>query len=540
MAVLVLCALIVASGPGGGAPAQAAPSPAPAAAGAVSVRWGFYVTYNPNSLDSLRAHVDQLNYVSPWFYSVNGNGDVTNTVQPDVNALLAQHGVHNLPMLKNLSTQANFHDALANPIKRGQIITAMLSAVQANNYDGITVDFEGITPEDGPFLTLFMRELYGNMKAINKLVAMAVPAKTRDINTGWAGAFTYRDLAPWTDFMILMAYDQHFPGGQPGPIAPIGWMGDVVRYSQQRIDPKKIILGIGLYGYDWNTTTRAQADPRTWNEVQTLAATFRGQFGWSTVDASGFMRYTAGGQQHEVWYENRQSFDAKLALVRANPIAGFALWRLGQEDPGVWQSVLAIRSPCDTVAPFASTRFIWYIRETGHSLQGAFLTYWNAHGGASIFGYPLTEEFQEANPIDGRVYTVQYFERQRFEYHPENRGTPFEVQLGLLGVQIIENRFFPLGASVVNSGTTTYFPQTGHTLGGGFRTFWLQRGGLSIFGYPLTEEFLERNPDDGNYYTVQYFERARFEWHPELRGTPFEFQLGLLGRTVLARRGCEP
>ena len=113
--------------------------------------------------------MDELNYVSPWFYSVNGNGDVTNTVQPNVNALLAQHGVHNLPMLKNLSTQANFHDALANPIKRGQIITAMLSAVQANNYDGITVDFEGISPEDGQYLTLFMRELYGNMKAMNKL-----------------------------------------------------------------------------------------------------------------------------------------------------------------------------------------------------------------------------------------------------------------------------------------------------------------------------------------------------------------------------------
>ena len=319
----------------------------------------------------------------------------------------------------------------------------MLSAVQANNYDGITVDFEGISAEDGRYLTHFMRELYGNMKAMNKLVAMAVPAKTRDINTGWAGAFTYRDLAPWTDFMILMAYDQHFPGGQPGPIAPIGWMGDVLRYSQQRVDPKKLILGFGMYGYDWNLTTHAQADPRTWTEVQTLAATFGGQFGWSTVDASGSLRYNAVGQQHEVWYENRQSFDAKLALVRANPIAGFALWRLGQEDPGIWQSILAIRSPCDTVAPFVSTRYIWYIRETGHSLQGAFLNYWNAHGGASIFGYPLTEEFQEANPIDGQVYTVQYFERQRFEYHPEARGTPYEVQLGLLGVQITREPLLP-------------------------------------------------------------------------------------------------
>ncbi len=544
-ALLIMCALLVVSGLGGGGPAQAAtsvaaPSIAPAAAGAVSVRWGFYVTYNPNSFASLQANIDQLNYVSPWFYTVNGDGSVTNTVQPAVNALLAQHGVHNLPMLKNFNGYANFHDALANPIKRAQIIGTMRAAVLTNNYDGITVDFEAISPEDGPLLTNFMREMYLSMKDINKLVAMAVPPKTRDVNTGWAGAFTYPDLAPWTDYMILMAYDQHYPGGQPGPIAPIGWMGDVLRYSQQKITPGKIILGLGMYGYDWNNTTHAQADPRTWTEVQTLASTFGGQFGWSPADATGFMRYTALGQQHEVWYENRQSFDAKLALVRQNPIAGFALWRLGQEDPGVWSSILGIRSPCDPVPPFVSTRYIWYIRETGHSLQGAFLDYWNRRGGASIFGYPLTEEFQEANPIDGHVYTVQYFERQRFEYHPEARGTAYEVQLGLLGVQVIENRFFPLGTSTVNSAGVTYFPQTGHTLSGGFRGYWQGRGGLSIFGYPLTEEFLERNPDDGNFYTVQYFERARFEWHPELRGTPFEFQLGLLGKRVLAARGCEP
>ena len=75
---------------------------------------------------------------------------------------------------------------------------------------------------------------------------------------------------------------------------------------------------------------------------------------------------------------------------------------------------------------------------------------------------------------------------------------------------------------------------------GGFRTFWRSRGGLPIFGYPLTEEFTEQNPTDGNFYTVQYFERARFEWHPEHRGTPFEFQLGLLGTWALDRRGCAP
>src|SRR2546421_280888 len=86
--------------------------PAPAQA-AVPIRWGFYVTNNPNSLVSLQAHADQLNYVSPWFYSVDGKGTVGGTAQPDVNTLLRSKNIKNLPMIRNTNGYANFHDALA-------------------------------------------------------------------------------------------------------------------------------------------------------------------------------------------------------------------------------------------------------------------------------------------------------------------------------------------------------------------------------------------------------------------------------------------
>ncbi|NWJ46784.1 MAG: hypothetical protein HXX08_12970 [Chloroflexi bacterium] len=65
-----------------------------------------------------------------------------------------------------------------------------------------------------------------------------------------------------------------------------------------------------------------------------------------------------------------------------------------------------------------------------------------------------------------------------------------------------------------------YFPETGHNLRNSFKAYWEANGGLSIYGYPISEEFYEVNPDDGNNYVVQYFERARFEWHPENSGTP--------------------
>ncbi len=190
-------------------------------------------------------------------------------------------------------------------------------------------------------------------------------------------------------------------------------------------------------------------------------------------------------------------------------------------------------SPSNPDGPF-------YLPETGHTLSGPFLKYWLKNGGLELFGFPLTEPFEEISRTDGKRYTVQYFERERFEYHPENKDTPYEVLLGLLGNDVLVStcRNFPR----VNPPTTplsadrVYFPQTGHYLSFGFKGYWQQYGGLSIFGYPVSEAFNETGTDGKN-YVVQYFERARFEYHPEFVGTKFEVQLGLLGFQVLRQRG---
>jgi hypothetical protein len=78
-----------------------------------------------------------------------------------------------------------------------------------------------------------------------------------------------------------------------------------------------------------------------------------------------------------------------------------------------------------------------YFAETRHSLGGRFLAYWQATGGLPVYGYPLSEEVPEVNPRNGQTYTVQYFERNRIEYHPENAGSPFEMQQGLLGGDLL-------------------------------------------------------------------------------------------------------
>lgn len=183
-----------------------------------------------------------------------------------------------------------------------------------------------------------------------------------------------------------------------------------------------------------------------------------------------------------------------------------------------------------------------YFPETQHNLYGLFKQYWEEKGGLAQFGYPKTEPFREVNPADGKIYLVQYFERNRFEYHPENAGTYYEVLLGLLGNQLTEQRRSAGEApfkGIANPGITDqlYFPETSHSLKGVFRNYWEQNGGLAMYGYPISEEFQETNPDDGQVYVVQYFERNRFEYHTENKGTRYEVLLGLLGNSLLREKG---
>jgi hypothetical protein len=169
-----------------------------------------------------------------------------------------------------------------------------------------------------------------------------------------------------------------------------------------------------------------------------------------------------------------------------------------------------------------------YFPQTGHHLSMGFLDYWRHNGGLYIYGYPLTEEISE----DGRA--VQYFERAVFEWHPENPAG-WKVLQRRLGADFTKGRTEDAFKRVEGQSTANvlYFPQTGHHLGWGFKNYWEKNGGVKVFGYPISEEFSE------NGRTVQYFERAKFEWHPEHRGTPYEILLGHLGRQAAQHAGVD-
>ncbi len=167
-----------------------------------------------------------------------------------------------------------------------------------------------------------------------------------------------------------------------------------------------------------------------------------------------------------------------------------------------------------------------------YPVAGVFARFWAAHGGLARFGVALSPAV--ADPAaDGLI--VQWFERARFELHPE-APTPYLVQLTLFGSAALGARPERGAPPATCADDCRLFTETAHTLRGRFARYWSAGGGLSVFGFPLTEEIREVSATDGREYLVQWFERARFEYHPEYGGTAHEILLGHLGREALAGR----
>ncbi len=162
--------------------------------------------------------------------------------------------------------------------------------------------------------------------------------------------------------------------------------------------------------------------------------------------------------------------DSKVDLVTSNGYSVCHTPNCGRADLSVLLNTTGSQVPPNPFAqilPFADSPDHRFFRETGHSLNFGFKTFWEQSGGLPVFGFPLSEEFTEQNPDTGQTDTVQYVERQRFEYHPENTGTLYETLLGRLGLAEAQQRnllqtppFPPIANTTVP--TCQLFPATGH------------------------------------------------------------------------------
>jgi hypothetical protein len=216
--------------------------------------------------------------------------------------------------------------------------------------------------------------------------------------------------------------------------------------------------------------------------------------------------------------------------------------KLTKEQSDRYHSAQAAAAPAPAPAP-APSGDCRLFPETGYQVCGRILQYWNENGGLPVFGFPIAA--QTSQQVEGATLQLQWFERNRLELHPEN-SRPYDVLLGRLGADslVAQKRDWQTFGKV-GPDREHFFAETGHAIGPQFWGYWSSHGlefdgrpgtsfneSLALFGLPLSEPVLEKNPTDGKEYLTQHFERARFEYHPENAGTQYEVLLGLLGREL--------
>ena len=300
-------------------------------------------------------------------------------------------------------------------------------------------------------------------------------------------------------------------------VAPDGTV--YVAWMDKRDDPSNLLLNLYY--------TSSSDGGKTWlpdTRLSTASSDYNVGIAADAGNAAGdYMGISAAGNAVWIVWTDTRNQREDIYTIRGT--------RSASPPPAVTPTPAPVATPAATPPPqTASTDNPYKFDVTGKTIGGKFRAYWESHGGLAQQGYPITDEFQEVSLLDGKTYTVQYFERAVFELHPENAGTPYEVELSQLGAFRYHAKY-PDGApnQTVSTDNPLYFQTTRHTIGGKFRAYWESHGGLAQQGYPISDEFQEVSPIDGKTYTVQYFERAVFELHPENAGTPYEVELSQLG-----------
>ncbi len=302
---------------------------------------GFFVNWDDNSFTSLKQNINNIDKLIPeWLHLTDASG----TIAPDDAAAQQQvvdyikQNRPNLPIIPLINnydnnTQSWNSDAvggmLADPADRSRTVQSLLAYVQSNHFAGVSIDFENIPPADQAQLTAFMRELYGVFHPLGLQVSQSVPV---DDNS-----YDYRSLARFNDYLILMTYDEHWDGSDPGPVASQQFFANALQQRFSEVSPSKYVVGIGGYGYDW-TVGAAQGTEVSFQQAVQLAQTYGAQIRLDPVSLNPTFDYTdASGALHHVWYLDAISAFNQIAETHRYPIQGLALWRMGSEDPAVWQ-----------------------------------------------------------------------------------------------------------------------------------------------------------------------------------------------------------
>lgn len=294
---------------------------------------------------------DALDVVSPSYFDLREDGSLKlNYLSPFFIKTMHEKGIKVVPFLSNHWNRTAGINALQDV---ESLSTQIAEYVEEYDLDGVNVDIENVTHLQRDQYTELVRLLREKIPQ-HKEISVAVAANPNNWQTGWHGSYDYAALAQYADHLLLMAYDEHFEGGEAGPVASIGFVEDSIRYALERVPADKIVVGIPFFGRVWSLDNDRIVGKGTSSKtiqriLESCEATVTYDEATQSVRAEFMVteesgEFVVGGDfvlspgRYVVWYENDESYREKLSLIEKYDLKGAGVWALGQEDPSVWEN----------------------------------------------------------------------------------------------------------------------------------------------------------------------------------------------------------
>lgn len=277
-----------------------------------------------------------INVISPtWFSLTDNQGNFTSLASQDYVNKAHAKGLQVWALLDNFSSNVQSEILLASTSTRRTLINNLIAEVEKYGIDGLNMDFEGLKPEAGVHYIQFLREL--SIPCREKGIILSVD---NYVPTGYNVFYDREEQGIVVDYVIIMGYDEHYAGGDPGSVASLDFVEQGIVNTLELVPKEKVINAVPFYTRIWTetgTSLKSEAygisAAKRWvnkNKVELYWQAELGQYYGEKKEPSGFSY---------LWMEEENSLKLKMDLIKAYDLAGVACWKLGLEDSTAWDVI---------------------------------------------------------------------------------------------------------------------------------------------------------------------------------------------------------
>ena len=276
---------------------------------------------------------DSLQVISPNYFNLNEDGSLflTNAIDAEFIDEMHDNNVEVIPFLSNHWDRELGRLALEYKEELAEDICEM---IEKYNLDGVNIDIENLTEIDRDDYTEFVK-LINEKLPEDKTLSISVAPNPYGISSGWQGSYDYENLAKYSDYLVIMTYDESYPGGPEGPVASLSFVEESILTALEEVPKEKIVLGIPFFGRFWDESGEIKGYGISLNKVNELIEQYDSEITYDETRQSpkvtitvteGDEVYLSGKLlepgEYTIWYENDESIKSKLRLVQKYDIKG--------------------------------------------------------------------------------------------------------------------------------------------------------------------------------------------------------------------------